>query len=376
MFIRGVGRTKFGVLREQIPQLMYEAILNAKKDAKISVEDIDACIVSNFFGGTIDNQSHLNSLIASLLPGFDKQSIRVESACASGGAAFNLATKLLNNYENVLVVGVEKMTNRDVSTVTDALASAADLRLEQDNGLTYPAAYALIASEYFDKYGVTHEALDRISLKNHENANKNPLAHFYHKKVTLNEIKESPVVCSPLRLFDCSPISDGAAAVILSATKSSERDVEILSSEMAVDTLSITQREDIIKMKATEKASKMAFNKASIKPNDISLAEIHDCFTINELVSLESIGFCKFGKASDLNTSITGEFPVNTDGGLKADGHPIGATGVAQITELVTQLRGEAGDRQVKKRAYGLAHNIGGSGGSAVVTILKGNIYV
>ncbi len=372
MFIRGAGRTKFGKLNARLPQLLYEAIVSAKKDAGIGIEEVDACVVSNFLGGTLDNQSHLNALVSSLIPGFDKPCFRVESACASGGTAIYLASKLVGEFDNVLVVGAEKMTHREASLVTDSLASAADLELEQERGLTYPAAYALIAEEYFRKYGYTADVLTTVSLKNHANANLNPLAHFYHKTVTRADIEASPQVCTPLRLFDCSPISDGAAALVLCANKKSDRDVEVLSCEMATDAISMTQRHDITRMPATQKAAERAFKKAGIKAADVSLAQVHDCFTINELVSLESIGLCGYGKAPDTDTSLTGALPVNTDGGLKANGHPIGATGIAQVVELVMQLRGEAAQRQVQKREYGLGHNVGGAGGSAVVTILGG----
>ncbi len=372
MFIRGIGRTKFGVLEESVPQMLYSAIKNAQQDAHIRIEEIDACIVSNFIGGQLENRCHINSLIPCLLPGFDKPCIRVESACASGGAALWSATKMLGEFNHILVVGVEKMTAARNSLVTSALASASDVEFEQNRGVVFPAAYALMASEYFARYGRSPADLAKVALKNHHNANLNPLAHFYHKTISMSDIESSPVVCSPLRLLDCSPVSDGAAALVVSREPQGARDVSILACEMASDVIALSQRPDMAVSRVSRTAARRAFKRAGIACSDVDLAQVHDCFTINELISLESLGFCEPGMAPSLDTALGGALPVNTDGGLKADGHPIGASGIAQVVETAMQLRGEAGARQVKGAKIGLAHNIGGSGGSAVVSILKG----
>jgi acetyl-CoA C-acetyltransferase len=375
MYVTGVGRTKFGVLREEIPLLLYEAMQNAVKDANINIRDIDAIFIGNFGSGIFQGQIHLNSLVSSILPGMNIPIITIETACASSASALYQAILALSRYESVMVLGVEKMTNVNSNKVTENLCMASDRNLDQKEGLIFPAGYALIAQQHMLRYGTTLDDLSLISMKNHENANKNKYAHFYHKKVDLDMIKNSPIVCSPLRLFDCSPISDGATAAIISKKRRNERDIEIAASSMSTDTISLSEREDLTSFTATKIAAKKAYGQSKLKPDDIDILEVHDCFTISELIALEDLGFCKKGESNimirDGKTRIGGFLPVNTDGGLKADGHPIGATGLAQIFEIVTQLRGEAGSRQVKNAKVGLTQSIGGVGGTCVVHILK-----
>jgi acetyl-CoA C-acetyltransferase len=245
------------------------------------------------------------------------------------------------------------------------------------NGLIFPGNYALIAQQYMRKYGISHDVLEQVSYLNHKNSRLNPLAHFYYKDVTMEMIRNSPVVASPINLFDCSPVSDGAAAVVLSRARGSDRDVKILSSRFVTDSISLTERDDLTSFKAAKIAARMAYEEAGIKPEDVDLLEVHDCFTISELIALEDLGMCGPGEASKLvsNGDITREgiLPVNMDGGLKANGHPIGATGLAQIHEVAAQIRGEAGARQVPGVKIGMTHNIGGIGGTAAVTILGGD---
>jgi acetyl-CoA C-acetyltransferase len=377
MYINGIGRTKFGSLSRSLPELAYEAMCKAVRDSTLKITDIDAIFVSNFLGGPLNGQLHLNSLIASLLPDMNIPIVRLEAACASSGVALKHALYSLEKLDNVMVVGVEKMTSGTILGNTEAIAMASDRTADQVNGLIFPAAYALIAQQYMSEYGISHDILEQVALMNHRNARLNPLAHFYYKDVTLDMIRASPVVASPLNLFDCSPVSDGSAAVIVSREKRSGRDIRILSSSYATDAISITQRRDLTSFKATKMAAKAAYAEAGLAPGDIGIAEVHDCFTIGELLAFEDLGFCEPGMASEMvaggRIRMAGDLPVNTDGGLKGNGHPIGATGIAQIYELVTQLRGEAGERQVKSPNYGLAHNIGGVGGTAAVTILGGN---
>lgn len=374
MFIRGVGRTKFGVLAQSLQEMAYEVILSSLEDAELSIMDIDAIIISNFLGGPLNSQLHLNSVIASLIPDINIPILRVETACASSSIALKQAMYSLQDYDNVMVLGVEKMTSDPVIGQTESIQMAADKHLDQSQGLIFPANYALIAQQYMLKYGVKHDLLEKVSFINHQNANLNPLAHFYYKNVNMEMIKKAPIIASPLNLFDCSPVSDGAASLIVSKTSNSDRDVEILSSQFITDSISLTQRKNLTSFKAAKIASKNAYKDAGISPNDVDILEVHDCFTISELVALEDLGFCGEGKASDLimNDEILkdGSIPVNMDGGLKANGHPIGATGLAQIYEVVTQLRGEAGKRQVTDVEVGMTHNIGGIGGTAAVTIM------
>lgn len=374
MYITGAGRTKFGKLELSLEELAYEAIFSATRDSGTPIADIDAIFVSNFLGGPINGQLHLNSMIASLLPGCNMPIIRVETACASSSSALNQAIIALTKYRNVLVLGVEKLTGPCKIPQIDAIAMAGDKKVDKDNGMIFPAAYALIAQQYFARYGISHDILEKISFLNHTNANLNPLAQFYEKQVTPEMIQRSKMVASPLNLFDCSPLSDGAAAVVISSERRSDRDVRILSSQLSTDTISITERKDLTSFRATRLAAEKAYRESSLDAKKIDLFEVHDCFTISELIAIEDLGICQRGGAAELvkNGAIArnGAHPVNPDGGLKANGHPIGATGLAQIYELVTQIRGEAGKRQVHDAEYGLAQNIGGIGGTAGITIL------
>jgi acetyl-CoA C-acetyltransferase len=376
MYINGIGRTKFGNLSKSLIELAYEAMFNAIEDSPLSITDIDAIFVSNFLGGPLDGQLHLNSIIASLLPDINIPIVRIETACASSSVALNQALNCLKRNPNIMVLGVEKMTGSRMMSPTDAIAMAGDHGIDYENGLIFPAAYALIAQQYFQKYQVSHEILERISYINHRKANLNPLAHYFYKEVTIEMIKNSQMIANPLNLFDCSPISDGAVAIIISTKKQSDRDIEILSSQISTDTISVTQRKDLTSFKSTKLASQKAYSDTGLSPNDIDIIEVHDCFTISELLALEDLGICEPGKACELveNGDIlnNGRIPVNTDGGLKANGHPIGATGLAQISEVVTQLRFEAGKRQVDRPEIGLAQNIGGIGGTCGITIMRG----
>ncbi|OPY27303.1 MAG: acetyl-CoA acetyltransferase [Methanocella sp. PtaU1.Bin125] len=377
MYISGIGRTKFGSLPQTLPELAYEAMYEAIVDSNVDITDIGAIFVSNFLGGPLNGQLHLNSIVASLLPGMNVPIARVETACASSSVALKQALYALGQHDHVLVVGAEKMTAGTVLGPTEAIAMAADRHADQLNGLIFPANYALIAQQYMQKYRIGHEVLEQIALINHRNARLNPLAHFHDKDVTLEMIRRSPVISSPLNLFDCSPLSDGAAAVVLSKEPQGSRDVKILSSQYVTDATSLTQRASLTSFNAVKIAARMAYAESGKGPDDIDLAEVHDCFTISELLALEDLGLCEPGGAAKLvgegRILRDGDLPVNTDGGLKADGHPIGATGLAQIFEIVVQLRGEAGPRQVAGPNVGMIHNVGGIGGTAAVTILEGS---
>ncbi|MBS7622262.1 thiolase domain-containing protein [Candidatus Bathyarchaeota archaeon] len=374
MYIRGVGRTRFGALNLSLPELMYDSVMEALSDSRLESRDIDAAIVSCFAPERFQSQLHINSMVSSLFQVNKLPVFRVEAACASGGVAVNQACHLARAFENVLVVGVEKMSSVASRDATSILGLALDKRYEQEEGMIFPAAYALIAQQHFLKFGSNPEDLALVSLKNHSNANKNELAHFYRKRVDLEDIRNSMPVSSPLRLFDCCPMSDGAASLVISARKTCDRDIRILGSSVRTDNLSLVDREDLTSFTAARLAARDAYSQAGIRPKDISFAEVHDCFTIAELIAMEDLDLCERGGSAGLvrkgETSLDGSIPVNTDGGLKADGHPIGATGIAQIVESVKQLRGEAGRRQIDDPVYGLTHNIGGIGGTAVVHIL------
>ena len=376
MYVTGIGRTKFGILEKSLPELLYEAIYNALDNSPIGIADIDAIIVANFLAGPGQGQLHLNSLVSSLLPETNLPIFRVEAACASGGLAVYQALSMPKKFKNVLVVGVEKLNTLPTKTVARNLAMAGDALRDQKEGLIFPAQYAIVADQYLRKYGATHDDLALVSLKNHTNALQNPLAHFYHKKVSLENIKSSPIVSSPLNLFDCCPISDGAASLVLSMTKKSDHDIKIIGSAVATDAISLSQRKELTTFKAAILAAKTAYKMAKVGPKDIDIAEVHDCFTIAEIIAMEDLGFCNKGEGAKLvrngETSLSGRLPINTDGGLIGDGHPVGTTGIAQICEVVEQLRGTAGPRQIPNAKIGLTHNIGGVGGTAVVHILEG----
>jgi acetyl-CoA C-acetyltransferase len=263
---------------------------------------------------------------------------------------------------------------------TTALSGAMDYETEAYFGATFPGIYALIAKRHMHQYGTNRKELAMVAVKNHKNGLLNPNAQ-YHKKITVDDVINSAMVADPLRLLDCSPITDGAATVILApaeiAKKHTDTPVYVKASAQASDTLSLFNRRDITTLDATVFAAKEAYRQAGLAPKDINFAEVHDCFTIAEILAYEDLGFVKKGEGRNLiregQTEIGGKIPVNTSGGLKAKGHPVGATGVAQIVELVKQLRGEAEKRQVKNAEVGLAHNVGGSGGTATVHILSRN---
>jgi len=375
-YIVGVGKTRFGPTSKSLQMLAQEAILSALTDANLQPEDLDAIIVGNFLGGPNEHQLHLNSVIAGLFPGLNVPSWRTEAACASGGVAVHQAVLALSQYETVLVVGVERMSEVVGMELTRNIGMAGDVILDQAAGLNFPANYALVAQAHMDQYGTTTRDLELVSLKNHANANLNPKAHFYVKKVSQSDVDGGPVVASPLRLFDCCPVSDGAAAVILSSKLRDSRSVPILASAVSSDVISLVQRPTRTSFPAARDAARRAYEQAGIVPADVSLAEVHDCFTIAEIVAIEDLGLAAPGKAPELTregeTAIGGRIPVNASGGLKAGGHAIGATGVGQLYELITQLRGEAGERQVAGARVGLAHNVGGVGGTCSVHIVGG----
>ncbi len=374
-FVRGVGKTKFGLINKTLAELMYEAIFEAIGDAKININEVGAIYIGNYASSLYNNQLHLGSLLASLLPGLSIPIVRCENACASGGTAVYEGIMALSRFENVVVVGVEKMNDASAFDNGKYISLAGDFYFDYKEGVLFPVAYALLASEYMKKYGLTSADLNLVSLKNHQNANLNKKAHFYGSVVDLERIKKSPIIATPLNLYDCSPISDGAAAVVMSKNKTNKRDVAVIGSVLQSGMLSFSQSKDLTRMETSAKAAEIAYGQAGVTAKDIDLAQVHDCFTIAEVLAMEDLRFCKRGEAKDLiragETKIGGRIPINTDGGLKGGGHPLGATGVSQVTEVTCQLRGEAGKRQVTGAKLGLTHNVGGTGGTCVIHILS-----
>lgn len=379
--IIGYYTTQFGELWEKsLFDLVEEAVFGVLKQTKLENKQIDAVFFGNMLAGVLENNLHSPSKIAEILK-INVPIFRAEAACASGGAAFNLAKSYLdaNNNKNVLVIGAEKMTDYSPEETITGL-SAASSGEEQEAGLTFSGLYAMMANFYLEKYKYTEKNLAYVSVKNHYHGVLNEKAHF-RRKITIENVLKSPYVASPLKVLDSSPISDGASAVILTnnhnLVKRQKYSVLVLASEIATDTISLKERKNIGEILATKIAANYAFEKAKISRADINVAEVHDCFSIAELLAMEDLGFWKKGeggkKITELSTMFGngGNLIVNTSGGLKAAGHPVGATGVKQIGEIFLQLTGQAENRQVKNIKYGLAQNVGGSGGTAVVTILS-----
>jgi acetyl-CoA C-acetyltransferase len=374
----GVGMTKFGELwGKSIKDIFVEAALKAIEDS--GVDHIDSMYVGAMSPGLFVGQEHLGAVMADYLGVTPVPATRVESACASGGASFRQAFLEVASgaSEIVLAGGVEKMT--DGADVTDALATAADQEYEVYQGITFPGLYALIALAHMQRYGTTREQLAAVAVKNHRNGSKNPNAQF-RSEVTLEQVMKSTMVADPLRLLDCSPVSDGAAAVIVAsmdvAKKMGKNLIRVIASAQASDTIALHSRADVTTLGSVVKAAQKAYHMANVKPSDINLVEVHDCFTIAEIVVSEDLGFFEKGKGGEAVekgwTSIECKrIPFNTSGGLKSKGHPVGATGVAQIIELYEQLSGNAGARQVKDAHIGMAQNMGGSGASCVIHILE-----
>lgn len=374
--IIGVGTTKFGELWDKsIRDIFVEAALKAIEDARI--DKVDSMFVGNMTAGLFIGQEHIGALMADYLGMPPIPAVRVESACASGGWALRLGFIEVASGMNdiVLVGGAEKMWSG--ADATYALSTAADQEYECYHGITFPGLYALIARAHMEKYGTTRKQLALVSVKNHHNGALNPNAQF-QRETTVDAVINSTMVADPLTLMDCSPVSDGAACVILCpfeiAKKYTDTPVKILASSAATDSIALHQREDITTLRAVKVSAENAFKQAKLTPKDIDLAEVHDCFTIAELCVIEDLGFVTKGKGGEFTesgiTSLDGKLPINTSGGLKSKGHPVGATGVAQVVEIVEQLRGNAGKRQVKNAKIGLTQNMGGSGASSVVHIL------
>jgi acetyl-CoA C-acetyltransferase len=304
---------------------------------------------------------------------------RIENACASSGSAFfhgfmGVAAGL---YDLVLVAGVEKMTSQPTPRVTEILAGAGDCAGEVKAGSTFASLFAMIARRHMFQYGTTREHLAAVAVKNHANGALNPDAQM-RKAITLEQALAGKPIADPLTLYDCSLISDGAAAVLLApadrARDFTSKPIRVLAVAQASDFVPLDRKEDITTFPAVRTASAKAYKMAGVRPGDIQLAELHDCFTIAEIIAMEDLGFVKPGEGgpytADGHTALTGERPINTSGGLKSKGHPVGATGAAQICDLVQQMRCEAGPRQVPRASIGLAENLGGSGATCVVTIL------
>ena len=379
--IIGGGLTKFGEHWEKnFKELIAEAGVKAIVDSGLERKDIQAVYGGCMASGRFVGQEHIGALIADQLGLNPVPSTRLEAACASGSVALRAGYVAVASgmYDVVAVGGIEKMTEVSTEDAGFALGGAGDQETELFMGASFPALYALMARAHMDKYGTTEEQLAQVAVKNHKNAVKNPNAQF-QREVTIDQVMNSGYISSPLKLLDCSPLTDGAAAVILAASDVakdvSDKAVEIVASAQASDTLALAPREKLYETKAAKIAADQAYKQAGVTAKDISFAEVHDCFTIAEIMALEALGFCEKGEGGKFteegNTALNGSIPINTSGGLKGKGHPVGATGVAQAIEAYLQLNGKAEQRQVKNPEIGLTHNVGGSGATAVVHLYK-----
>jgi acetyl-CoA C-acetyltransferase len=382
----GIGETKFGELWDKsFREIGIEAGLLAIHDSGIKGNDIDALYIGNMSSGRFIDQEHIAPLVADYvgLAGQNLPATRIEAAGASGGLALSQAYMAVASevHDIVVVGGAEKMTDVSEVYAQEILASTADQEWESVFGATFAGLHAMIARRHMHEYGTTREQLAMVAVKNHKNGALNPNAQ-YRRELALEVVLHAPIVADPLGLFDCAPLSDGAAALVLCALDKAknytDKPVRIASCGQAGDYMALHDRRDICTMDATVVAAKKAFKYAGINPKDVNLAEVNDNYTISEILAIEDLGFFKKGEGGKATeeglTSLNSEVSINTSGGLKARGQPVGATGVAQAVEIVRQLRGEAKERQVKDARYGLAHNVGGTGASAIVHIFEGGI--
>ena len=380
--IAGVGMTEFGAFPSRTSRDLFgEAGTTALTDAGVDPSAIDAVYVGNFMGELAEGQGQMGPLLAAAV-GSDAPATRIESACASGGAAVRQAVTAIRSgvADVVLAGGVERMHTMDTTAATGGLAVAADALWERRQGLTFAGAYALMAQRYLAEHGGDRRALAHVAVKNHANAADNPLAQ-YQKEITVEDVLEAPPVAEPIGLYDSAPITDGAAAVVLvseeyAAANGLAPAVGITGSGQGSDRVALAHRDSLVATPATTAAAETAYQEAGIGVHDVDVLEVHDCFTIAEVLALESLGLYERGAgiaaARDGDTTAAGPVPVNLSGGLKAKGHPVGATGVAQITELTKLLRGDhVNSDAVTDATVGLAHNAGGTVASAVVHVLE-----
>jgi len=373
------GITKFGELWDTpLRDLFAEATLACIKDAGIEKKQIQSAYIGCMTSGLFVGQEHLASILCDYAGLNPIAATRVESACASGGAAFRAAYLEVASGASdfVLAGGVEKMN--DGADATYCLATAADQEYEVYHGVTFPGLYAMIAHAHMHKYGTTPEQMAAVAVKNHKNGAKNPHGQF-PMEITVETVLKAVRVAEPLGLFDCSPVTDGAAVALLCpvevAKELGKPIVKIIGSGHATDCIALHDRADLAAIPVVGKAARRAYDQAGVGPKDIDFCEVHDCFTIAEILCTEELGFFERGHGgpavADGRTALDGEKPINTSGGLKSKGHPVGATGIAQIHELYAQLSGNAGPRQLKSPRLGMAQNMGGSGGSSTVHILE-----
>ena len=377
--VLGAGSTKYGKLEDSITDITLQASVDAIESAGIESKDIKAGYISNVFG-VADKQVHLGPVVMSNLGISDRPSLSIESACGSGSVSFReaYANVAAGFYDVVLVTGVEKVTHTGTEWTTTYFSYCSDFFYEGQAGASFPGLFASMARAYIHEFKATEEDFAQVAVKNHDNGLLNPKAHL-RKKITIDDVMNSAVVASPLKLYDCCPFSDGASAVILCNEKFAKDHgadyIEVLGSGRGGSPAALQGREHLTTIPSTRIAADAAFKMAGITPKDIDFAEVHDCFTIAEVVDTEDLGFFEKGKGIEAvredQTKLNGQISINPSGGLKSKGHPIGATGVGQIVEVYDQLTGNAGARTVKNAKIGLTHNFGATGASCAVHIFQ-----
>ncbi len=378
--IIGIGHGRFGVRSDaSLRELAFEAVKACLEDAGIPLKEVDS-MVTGIAGDEFSIALQPSAQVHDYIGFYPKPNFRVEGACATGSMALrtgwmNVASGLA---DLVLVVGVEKMTEVPTSVATDIMGRGGDATWEYPFGTTFPGYYAMIANAHMAEFGTTEEQLAMVAVKNHYYGSLNPYAHM-QKPITLDKALTSFTVAHPLKLFDCSLITDGASAVMLASEEKakalSKRPVWIAGLGLATDTMRMGDRKSLTSIHSACEAARGAYKMAGMGPSDMDVATVHDCFTIAEIVAYEDLGFCEKGEGGKLiqakETYAGGKIPVNVDGGLKSKGHPLGATGVSMAVEITKQLRGEAGERQVKNAEVGLTHNVGGTGQVVAVHIFR-----
>lgn len=379
--IIGVGETQIGELWDKsLRELGIEAGLKAMEDSGVSGDEVDMLYVGNMSAGKLINQEHVAPMIADYAGLDDVPAVRVESGGASGGMALAEGyISVASGLDDIVVVGgAEKMTDVDDEEAKKILSSTADQEWETVSGATFDSLHAMMARYHMNKYGTTKDQLAEVIVKNHSNASKNPNAQ-YPREIPKNFVMNAPMVSDPLGMFDCAPLSDGGAAVVLCPAEYVDsydgKPVKILGVGHGADHIALHDRREIGSMKATRIAAEKAYANAKLTSKDIDFAEVHDNYSISEIVAIEDLGFFKKGEGGTATeegkTALNSDISINTSGGLKAKGQPVGAVGINQAIEAVIQLRGEAGERQVDNAKYGLTHNVGGTGASSVVHIFE-----
>ena len=375
----GAGSTKYGKLEDSLADITVQSSASAIESAGIEPKEIKAGYISNVFG-VADKQVHLGPVVMSNLGIPERPSLSIESACGSGSVSFReaFANVAAGFYDAVLVTGVEKVTHTGTEWTTTYFSYCSDFFYEGQAGASFPGLFASMARAYLAEFGATEEDFAMVAVKNHDNGLLNPKAHL-RKKITVDDVMRSPVVASPLKLYDCCPFSDGASSVILCSKKFAQEHggdyIKVTGSGRGGSPAALQGRESITTIPSTKIAADAAYKMAGITPRDIDFAEVHDCFTIAEVVDSEDLGFFEKGQgyraARENRTARDGDIPINPSGGLKSKGHPIGATGVGQVVEVYEQLTGKAGQRNLKNVSTGLTHNFGATGASCAVHIFE-----